>query len=209
MQQTVTIIKRFFGEEWKTLMILSALTVVFSLPVVTIGPALLALNGVLTRISDNRCDLSRIREFLNVFKRKFKRGLLLEVLAAIYIWAMLYARSLAESLSQGGTVVWVFLTISLSLAAMVSVYFVPLLADSRIPFFQALWDSVCLALAKLPRTLLAVAAVYGLGFVFILLYPISVLLYALFVLGAMAALSVAVTWPVISETVLTGSEKVV
>ncbi len=209
MQQTVTIIKRFFGEEWKTLMILSALTVVFSLPVVTIGPALLALNGVLTRISDNRCDLSRIREFLNVFKRKFKRGLLLEVLAAIYIWAMLYARSLAESLSQGGTVVWVFLTISLSLAAMVSVYFVPLLADSRIPFFQALWDSVCLALAKLPRTLLAVAAVYGLGYVFILLYPISVLLYALFVLGAMAALSVAVTWPVISETVLTGSEKVV
>lgn len=42
-----TAIKRLFGEEFNNLLFLNLLTVLFCLPVVTIGPTLLALNGTL------------------------------------------------------------------------------------------------------------------------------------------------------------------
>ena len=96
---------------------------------------------------------------------------------------------------------WLFISLSLFLAAMTGVYLVPLLADSSIPFFSALWDAALLSFARLHRTLLAMGAVYGSLCVFLLLYPISVLPWAMLLLAAAAAISVALVWPAINELI--------
>ena len=205
MGESVQMLRRLFGEEWKSLMVLSVAAAVCSLPLVTAGPALLAMNGALTRLADDRCRGGVLGEFWAVFRAKFLRGLALEGLAALYLLAMAYSAALADAV-EGGGVVRVLLFLSLSLAAMVSVYWVPLLADTTIPFFPALWDAVCLALACLPRTLLAAGAVCGLMGVFVLLYPITVLVYVLFLLAAAAAVSVSIVWPAIDTLLLSGEE---
>lgn len=202
MGDTIAILKRLFMEEWKTLMVVNLLTAVCSLPLFTIGPAILAMNGVLTRVADDRCGISRVDEFKSVFKAKFWRGLQLEILTALFLLMLIWGVALADVLEgPRQTVLMVCIFASLGLAAMTSVYFIPLLCDSKIPFFQALWNSVFLALGYLPRTLLAVVGGYGILIVFILLLPVSFPLLLAFAVAAAAACSIAVTWPAIDTTV--------
>lgn len=202
MGQTTELLKRLFLEEWKTLLLANLLFTAFSLPLLTVGPALLAMNGVLTRRVDDRGNSSCWVDFWYVFKAKFWRGIQLEVTVGLYLLIILWSSSVAEQMEGvGGTILWLFMALSLFLAAMTGVYLVPLLADSSIPFFSALWDAVLLSFARLPRTLLAMGAVYGSLFVFLLLYPISVLPWAMLLLAAAAALSIALVWPAINELI--------
>lgn len=202
MRRSLYLLKRLFLEEWSTLLVVNIMAVLLSLPLVTIGPALLAMNGVLTRLADDRFAGSTKDVFLSVFKEKFWRGIQLEALVFLYALPMLWCVAVADTLegtSQmllNGTL-WV----SLFLAAITSVYLVPLLCDSDSPFFKALWDSLLLAFARLPQSILAAVCVYGLMYGFWLLYPISILFYAMIVLAAAAALSIAFTWPVIDELI--------
>lgn len=202
MRRSLYLLKRLFVEEWSTLLVVNLLAVLVSLPLVTIGPALLAMNGVLTRLVDDRFAGSTKDVFLSVFKQKFWRGIQLEAAAVVYILAMLWCVAVADKLEgMGQTLMNGTLWISLFLAAITSVHLVPLLSDSDTPFFQALWDSLLLAFARLPQTILAAVCVYGLLYGFWLLYPISIVPYAMIVLAAAAALSTAFTWPSIDELI--------
>ena len=58
MGQTTELLKRLFLEEWKALLLANLLFTAFSLPLLTVGPALLAMNGVLTRRADDRGNSS-------------------------------------------------------------------------------------------------------------------------------------------------------
>lgn len=195
MRDTMTILKRLFGEEWKNLMLLSAAAAAVSLPVFTIGPAVLALHGVLTRVVDGRCDIDRFREFRSLLKAKFRRGLLLEGVGTLYLMMVLWCVGIRDIVRSGGVVLEAALYASLFLAVGVGVHWVPLLADTTIPPIQALWDAVRLAFLRLPQTVLAVTALAGFVLLFVLLYPISTLVYLLLGLGAMAAVTVALVWP--------------
>lgn len=204
MRRSLSLLKRLILEEWSTLLVVNLLAVLLSLPLVTIGPALLAMNGVLTRLVDDRFAGSTKDVFLTVFKEKIWRGIQLEIVAVLYVLAMLWCIAVADVLEgMGQMLLNGTLWISLFLAAITSVYLVPLLCDSDTPFFRALWNSLLLAFARLPQSILAVVCVYGLMFGFWLLYPISILPYAMIVLAAAAALSIAFTWPVIDELIFT------
>lgn len=185
MGQTTELLKRLFLEEWKALLLANLLFTAFSLPLLTVGPALLAMNGVLTRRADDRGNSSCWVDFWYVFKAKFWRGIQLEAVVGLYLLIILWSASVAGQLDGAGrTMLWLFISLSLFLAAMTGVYLVPLLS-----------------FARLPRTLLAMGAVYGSLCVFLLLYPISVLPWAMLLLAAAAALSVALVWPAINELI--------
>ena len=64
-------IKRLFGEEFNSLLFLNLITAALMLPVVTIGPAVVALHGTLFKILDDSCGRSRVKEFWGLFKKKF------------------------------------------------------------------------------------------------------------------------------------------
>lgn len=91
------VLKRLFGEEFNNLLLLNLLTVGLCIPVVTAGPAILAMKGTLVKILDDRCDLRRIHEFWGLFKKKFWKGLLFEVLFILYGMMLLWCRSLADN----------------------------------------------------------------------------------------------------------------
>ena len=202
MGQTTELLKRLFLEEWKTLMVVNILFTLFSLPLITVGPALLAMNGVLTRRVDGRGTPGCWTDFWLVFRKKFWRSIQLEGAAAMYLLAIFWSASVAGRLEgTGRTVLWLFLSLSLFLAAAASVYLVPLLADSSVSFFPALWDAVLLAFARLPWTLLAAAAVYGLLGLALMFYPISVLPCGMLLLAAAAAFATAIVWPAINELI--------
>ena len=181
---------------------LSAAAALCCVPLVTAGPAVLALNGVLVRLADGRGESGRLAMFWSVFRARFRRGLVLEGVAGLYLLTLMFSLALADHLEQGAGLVRTAVFLSASLAAMVSVYWVILLCDSDIPVFTALWNAVCLAMACLPRSLLSAAAVWGMTLLFILLYPISVLIYTLFLLAAAAAVPAAIVWPAVDTLIL-------
>ena len=199
MRDTVLTLKRLFGEEWKNLMLLSIAAAVFSLPLITIGPSLLALHGVLMRIMDGTCDLDRFREFRSLFRACFWRGLMLEAAAAGYLLVLFWCVALQDAMGSGKAALQTALWVSLFLAGGVAVYLIPLLADKSLSGRQALRGAVDLAVLCLPQTVLATLALYGSIFLFALLYPVSFLLYLLFGLGALAAVTVSLVWPGANE----------
>ena len=138
MRDTVLTLKRLFGEEWKNLMLLSIAAAVFSLPLITIGPSLLALHGVLMRIMDGTCDLDRFREFRSLFRACFWRGLMLEAAAAGYLLVMFWCVALQDAMGSGKAALQTALWVSLFLAGGVAVYLIPLLADKSLSGRQAL-----------------------------------------------------------------------
>lgn len=196
------VLKRLFGEELTNLLLLNLLTAAFCLPVITAGPAVLALNGTLIKIVDNRCDLNRIKEFWGLFKKKFLPGVLMELIVAAYAGLLIWCASLVRILERGGKILLILIMLAGLLAAVVSVCLSKILACVQGRFGENFWNAVCMALGCLPRALLAAAFVYGLGYAAVLLYPISILLYAIAMLSVMATLSLSALWPPLQELVL-------
>ena len=107
MGQTTELLKRLFLEEWKALLLANLLFTAFSLPLLTVGPALLAMNGVLTRRADDRGNSSCWVDFWYVFKAKFWRGIQLEAVVGLYLLIILWSASVAGQLDGAGrTMLW-------------------------------------------------------------------------------------------------------
>lgn len=198
-----SIIKRLFGEELGTLLILNLMTVACSLPVITLVPAVTALWGVLIRILSGRCDLDRKKAYWSLFKANLRRGILVELLLAAYGLLLLWCFSLADKLGDSAMVLRIAALAVSFLAAAVSVWLLLLLASSRsMPLPDALWNAVCLALGRLPRSLLAVLSTYGLSYCVFLLYPVSLLPLLAIIPSCMAVLTVAACYQPLRELVL-------
>lgn len=202
MQRTISILKRLFSEEWKTLLEINVMAAVLALPVITAGPALLAMYGVLVRLADDRCDGSRRAEFWTLFKAKFLHGVLVEVIAAAYGFAMFWCLAVAGQLSGAQQLVLRVLSfLSLFLAAGTGAFLIPLLGGAKMRFSAAFWNALRLAFGCLPRTLLSLVATGAVILFGAALFPMSVVPLAVFVVAAGAAVSVAVVWPAIDELI--------
>lgn len=200
MKQSFSILKKMIIEHWNTLLKVNVLTVLACLPLVTIGPAVLAMNGVLTRLADDRLTGDVMDTFLTIFRQKFRRGLVLELVAGAYLFMMLWCAGLADVLEQENRMVLQgAMALSGCLTGCISVYWVPLLADSDVPAFRGIWDGLLLALSGFPQALVGAGVVYGAMICFWLIYPISVLLYVLILPALAAGISVAMTWPTIDR----------
>lgn len=200
-------IKRLFGEEFNNLLFLNLLVTLLCLPVITIGPALLALTGTLVKILDDRCQLNRVKEFWSLFKSKFLAGVLFELLLAAYAFVLLWSQSLALQLGDGRDFVLVLTFLFTVLAAVVSVATAAILASIRAPFGQCLWNGLLLAVGRFPRAALSAVCVYGMLYVGFLLYPISVVPVMIIMISTTAVLSLACIWPALDELVLSACDE--
>ena len=201
------VIKRLFGEEFNTLLFLNLIVMLLCLPVVTIGPALLALTGTLVKILDDRCQLNRIKEFWCLFRSKFLAGVLLELLLAGYAFMLLWSQSLALQLGDGSDLVLVLTFLFTILAAAVSVSTGAILASVKAPFGQCLWNGLLLAVGRFPHVALGALCVYGMLYVGFLLYPISVVPVMVIMISPTAVLSLACIWRPLQELVLSNCDE--
>ena len=195
-------IKRLIGEEFNSLLIMNLITVLLCIPVVTIGPALFALNGTLIKILDDRCSLNRISEYWSTFKAKLLPGILYELIAAGYLLIILWAQSLAELLGESGAFLSVWTTGIGILAAMVFAVGGVIMSGVKQPLAHSLWNSVLFAFGHLPKMLLSTAIIFGMLCVGYLLYPISLLPAAVIMISLTSALSISCIWPEYQADVL-------
>lgn len=196
------VIKRLFGEEFNNLLAMNLITAVLCVPVVTAGPALLALMGTLIKIVDDRCQLSRVREYKSMFKKKFWKGVIFELVFGLYAAAILWCLSLGEALGANGDILRVIATAVSFFAAMVSVPVAMILAGVEISFGGAFWNGVCLALGRFPRAACSALCVYGAIVAGVLFYPISLMLFIVILISTIAVLSLAILWPAFKPLVL-------
>ena len=201
------VIKRLFGEEFNNLLFLNLLVTLLCLPVITIGPALLALTGTLVKIVDDRCQINRVKEFWSLFKSKFLAGVLFELLVAAYAFMLLWSQSLALQLTEGKDFILVLTFLFTVLAAAVSVGTGAILASVKAPFGQCLWNGLLLAVGRFPRVALSAVCVYGMLYVGFLLYPISVVPMMIIMISTTAVLSLACIWPALDELVLSNCDE--
>lgn len=200
------VLKRLFGEEFKELLLLNLMTAALCLPLVTAGPALLALTGTMIKILDNHCNLSRVKEFWGLFKEKFWSGVLMEVCVGAYAALLAWCISLTQAVQRGSGILLAAVMLAGFLAAIISVCLAAVLAGTELKFGEALWNAACLALGRLPRAMLAAVFFYGLGYAAVLLYPISVLLYVTVMISCTQILTIAALWPALDELVLHTSD---
>ena len=195
-------IKRLFGEEFNSLLFLNLITVALMLPVVTIGPAVLALNGTLINILNDTCGQSRVHEYWGLFKRQFWKGILLELTVGAYGAILLWCASVAAQQGERGLVLWAITVLMGFLASLASVCVCQILAAGEPSFTAALWNGICMALGRLPQAFLAALCTYGVLVICYLFYPISILPLAVILLSTIAALSVSVLFPSVKELVI-------
>ena len=131
------------------LIILNLLTVLFSLPVVTAGAAITAMNTVSLRIIRNE-DGSIVKDFFRAFTANLKKGILLwllvlfcaVLLAADYFAAKAYIPVLCPVIFAMGLLV---LTLAIYAFALIARY------DNTLP--GTLKNAVSLAIGFFPKTL--------------------------------------------------------
>ena len=87
------------------------------------------------------------------------------------------------------------------LACIVSVCAVTILASVQMPFSQAMWNALCLAIGRLPRSLASAVCVFGLAYAAFLLYPYSLLFVVVILPVTMSVLSLTFLWDPLDELV--------
>lgn len=195
-------IKRLFTEEFNNLLFMNLLTALLCLPVITIGPALMALNGTLIKILDDRCPVDVLREYRKTFRDKFFVGIVYELLFAAYVFLLLWAQSLGVALGENGEFVLVLTAVVGIAAAMVSVTTLQIAAGVRQPFTHSLWNGILLAMGRFPQTLLSTLCVYGMAALGYALYPISLVPVIVIMISATAVLSIGCLWPAYKANIL-------
>ena len=200
-------VKRLFGEEFNNLLFMNLITAALCVPVVTAGPALLALLGTLIKILDDRCQLNRLKEYRTLFKKKFWKGVIFEAVFGLYGVAIVWCLSLGNVLGEEGTALRVAALAVSFLAAMVSVPVALILAGVEMPFGAAFWNGVCLALGRFPLAAMSALWVYGVILAAVLFYPVSLAFVLMIMISAMAAIALTILWPAYRPLVLDACEE--
>lgn len=202
-----TVVKRLFGEEFNNLLYMNLITAALCIPVITAGPALMALMGTLIKIMDDRCHLRRIKEYFATFRKKFWKGVLFEVIVAVYALLIIWCTSVGHQLPAGGDFLRIFAMIFAFLAAVVSVPVFVLLSCTEMPFGQTLWNGVLLALGRFPRALYCFLFSWGFVILAYLFYPISLLLFIVICISVSAVLTLGAIWPTLNTLILSQYEE--
>ena len=194
-----TFLKRTFGEEFDSLIILNIITCALCATVVCAGPAVLALTGLIIRINDDRADRNRIKEFFSIFRKKFVNGLIYEIVLAAYVAVLVFSQSLGfrmqESNPAAFRIVETFVILGFFMAAVVSVCTSIVLSAWETSFGTGLWNGICLAFGKLPRAFLSALVVYGfLYLLYPVFWPISAVFYVFMMISLTCVFKVAFMW---------------
>lgn len=202
-----TVVKRLFGEEFNNLLYMNLITAALCIPIITAGPALLALMGTLIKIMDDRCHLRRVKEYFATFKKKFWKGVLFELILAAYTLIIIWCTSLSYQLPAGGVLLRVFALVFGVLAAVISVPVFILLSCTKMPFGQTFWNGVVMAMGRFPRALFASLFSWGFLLLAYLFYPISLLLFIVICISVSSVLTLGAIWPTLDALVLSCYEE--
>ena len=158
------------------LLILNLLVIVVSIPLITIGPAMTAMNDIVIRIVRG-IEGYTVRPFFKSFAANFKKGALLSLIL-IAVGAIIYFDYLAAVtyIPQMRAAIIAIGVIALAIFS----YAFALMARYENTIRATLKNAVILAVANFPRTLLMVVASVGLWVACVNFYKIGTPILVLF-----------------------------
>lgn len=158
------------------LLLVNLLTVVLSIPVVTIGPAFIAMHDIVIRIVRGEEGYT-VKPYFQAFAANFKQGLLMSLVLAVsgaflyfdYLAALAYIPELKVAIIAIGIII-----------LAIAFYAFALLARYENTFGASLKNAAVLAVGYFPRTLLMVICSIGLWLVCIHFYQFGIPILLLF-----------------------------
>lgn len=158
------------------LLVLNLLTLVLSLPLITLGPAVTAMNDIVIRLVRNE-EGYILKPYFRAFRANLKKGVLLSLLLEA-VAAFLYLDYLAACATVPALRTGVFALGVIVLAA--AVYAFALLAHFENSFGATLKNALALAVGYFPRTLLMVLFTVGFWLACIHFFQIGIPVLILF-----------------------------
>ena len=158
------------------LLVLNLLTVVLSIPVITMGPAIIAMNEIIIHIVRGEEGYT-VQPYFKAFKANFKKGVLMSLILAAagailyfdYLAALAYIPMMKAGIIAIGIII-----------LAISFYAFALLARYENTFRGTLKNAALLAVGNFPKTLFMTVCAVGLWIVCIHFYqfgiPILILL---------------------------------
>jgi uncharacterized membrane protein YesL len=179
------------------LIILNLMFVVCSIPVVTIGASLAALNRVCSQMADGQPMLYVAKEFWDAFRQNFKQGLAAGAVAAVYLGALYYAFRVLDFVRSTSLILRVILLVAAVVFAMVALYVFPQIGMLRLTLRQIFNNAVRLTLLRLGPSLCAVLLGGAVLLGPLWFWPMSLLLYLVLLVSLSALICCSITWPLI------------
>ena len=135
------------------LMLLNLLTILCCIPVITIGPALTALNYMTLKMVRNEdCYISR--GFFKSFKENFHQGVMIGILILIAAVVLVYDRFIiANSQVQYAGLIQIMIGVASIFVICTSLYVFPLLAKFRNTVRATLKNALLISIMQFPKTL--------------------------------------------------------
>lgn len=201
----------YFRKFWKLLQ-LNIITVLFCLPVVTIGPALAGMTKVLRNYVLEKNSFI-FHDFWKGFSQNWKKSLpvgLIDILLIISaVSAVNVYPAMAENAQSGGWIWYAFCIISISVTFTVLImnfYIFPMIIATDLSFKNCIKNSfflTCVALKKNLITLLCIAAVMAVLVLTLLLNPYFLfLLIPLWAVSFIGFIAMFNSYPIIQKYVI-------
>ena len=177
------------------LIMVNFLFVLCCIPVVTIGPAITALNRICCLLAAGKPLIYPIREFWDAFRGGFKQGFGTGILCIGYLLMIAYSFWLLNSLGIASLTLRLILLLALVVFFMCMLYVFPQIAMLKLTLRQILGNAVRLMLVQMKESVAAVI----LGGLVILgplyFWPMSMLLYIVLLFSAGSLVCCSFAWP--------------
>ncbi|MGN0552738.1 MAG: YesL family protein [Oscillospiraceae bacterium] len=198
----------YFRKFWKLLQ-LNLLTVLFCIPVVTIGPALAGMTKVLRnyRLEKNAFIF---HEFWKGFSQNLKQSIPVGLLDMLFIVSAIAALQVYPSMykNSGNIIYIIFCVISVSFALtllMMNFYIFPMIVATDLSLTNIIKNSfflTCVGLKKNVITLLIVAVIIFILGIAILLHPLSAIIIPIWPVSFLGFLIMFNSYPLIQKYVI-------
>ncbi len=194
-----------FTREWAGLWALNIVFILCCAPIITIGPAMIAMSRVtMTMVRDK--NVYPVRDFFAAFKENFKKGLIIGIpttaLIAIAMYMMFQFMFLLMApktsfVSIAFIIIWFFVTFG------IITFLYPMVANMELSIRACLKNSLLLFIVGGLRSVAAIAIQFAIIFLSMYYFPISliVLLFA-GVLSLSSLLQSFWVWPVLVKYVV-------
>lgn len=191
-------IRLYFWNLWYhfiPLIIVNFLFVLCCIPVVTIGPAVTALNRICCLLAAGEPLVYPVREFWNAFRGGFKQGFGTGLLCIGYLLIFAYSFWLLNSLGNTSLTLRLILLLALVMFLMLMLYVFPQIAMLKLTLKQIFNNAFRMMLVRLKESVAAVL----LGSLVILgplyFWPVSMLLYIVLLFSAGTLICCSFAWP--------------
>ena len=191
-------IRLYFWNLWYNLMPLIMVNFLFVLcciPVVTVGPALVALNRITCLLADGKMLIYPIREFWDAFRSNFKQGFLAGLLGIGYFTAVSYCVWLLNQTGSTSLFLWMVLAFAVAAFAMCMLYVFPQIAMLKLELKQIFGNAVRLMLVRLKQSILGVLLSVAIILLPLVFWPWTMLLYLVILFSASTLIACSFVWP--------------